>query len=111
MPSEPDPSVEAEVAAQLVMGLRAQLGPKVAQVTGIEVEIGEVHDLDPAQVQAALGRLLPAVEVCVRSVAVLWKCSDCGAEFPADEHPCPVCGSVRVAMVKGDELGITRAWA
>ncbi|MSP56606.1 MAG: hypothetical protein EXR69_13555 [Myxococcales bacterium] len=111
MHTEPDVSVEAEVAMQLLEGLRAQLGGRVAQVKGVEVEVGEAHSLDPARVQVALTLLLPEVDVRVNVVAVLWKCSDCGAEFPADEHPCPVCGSVRVTMVRGDELGITRAWA
>ena len=108
--SETTDPVEYEVANHLVSGLRAQVGASVALV-GIEVEVGESVDVNIQVLQGALARLLPGVEVQIRAVAVLYVCADCGAEFPADEHPCPVCGSVRVSMVHGEELGITRAWA
>ncbi len=98
------------MAGRLVEGLRAQLGDRARLVRGIEVEVGEVHELDVHELGAQLDALLPGVDVRVRVVRILWKCSDCGAEFPAEEHPCPVCGSVRVAMIHGDELGVTRAW-
>jgi len=103
-------SPESEVAAHLVAGLRAQV-PETIGLRGIEVEVGASIDLQLPELVAALEQALPGVEVRVRRVDVLFKCADCGAEFPADEHPCPVCGSARVAMVHGDELGISRAWA
>ncbi len=109
-PDATDGAPEQEVAAHLLKGLRAQIPASVA-VRGIEVEVGVTVDLDVGALQAALCAVLPGVEVRIRRVDVLFKCADCGAEFPADEHPCPVCGSVRVAMVHGDELGISRAWA
>ena len=105
-----EPSVEFQVAERLLEGLHQQLGDRVARVRGIEVEVGETHDLDATDLHAELSRLLPGRQIRVRTVAVLFKCADCGAEFPADEHPCPVCGSARVAMVHGDELGVSRAW-
>ena len=98
------------MAAHLVEGLRAQV-PATVGLRGIEVEVGATIELDIPELVAALENALPGVEVRIRRVDVLFKCADCGAEFPADEHPCPVCGSVRVAMVHGDELGISRAWA
>lgn len=103
-------SPESEVAAHLVAGLRAQV-PVTVGLFGIEVEVGASVDLEVPELVAELQRALPGVEVRVRRVDVLFKCADCGAEFPADEHPCPVCGSARVAMVHGDELGVSRAWA
>lgn len=109
----PDPgegSPECQVAARLLVGLRAQV-PATVGLRGIEVEVGVMVDLVVPELVAALERELPGIEVRVRRVDVLFACAECGAEFPADEHPCPVCGSARVAMVHGDELGISRAWA
>ena len=101
---------EQLVAQHLIEGLRSQIGGSV-RLRGIEVEVGVTVELDHAALMAALGVELPGLEVRIREVAVLFQCADCGAEFPADEHPCPVCGSARVSLVHGEELGISRAWA
>ena len=101
---------ELTVAQHLYEALRTQI-PASVKLRGIEVEVGVTVDIDEPALRSALTRLLPGVEIQIRRVEVLFKCADCGAEFPADEHPCPVCGSARVAMVHGDELGIKRAWA
>jgi Zn finger protein HypA/HybF involved in hydrogenase expression len=103
-------TAEQEVAQHLIEGLRAQIGPSV-RLRGIEVEVGVTVDLNHAALMTALSAGLPGIEVRIRAVAVLFQCADCGAEFPADEHPCPVCGSARVSLVHGEELGIARAWA
>jgi Zn finger protein HypA/HybF involved in hydrogenase expression len=101
---------EQTVAQHLIEGLHAQFGASL-RLRGIEVEVGATVDLDHAALGAALSAGLAGIEVRIVAVAVLFRCTDCGAEFPADEHPCPVCGSVRVSLVHGEELGISRAWA
>lgn len=105
-----EPSSEQRVAQHLIEGLRAQFDASVP-LRGIEVEVGATVELDHAALGAALSAGLSGIEVRIVAVAVLFRCTDCGAEFPADEHPCPVCGSARVSLVHGEELGISRAWA
>lgn len=100
---------EQEAAETLVAGLRAQL-PASFALAGIEVAVGELVAIDPAALAAALTALLPGVEVRITPVAALYHCLDCGADYPADEYPCPACGSGRHEVVHGHELGITRAW-
>lgn len=104
----PDPAVT--VAQSLVEGLQAQL-PAHVRLGGIEVELGEQVDLDAGALRAALQALLPGVEVRITLVPALLRCLDCGAEYPADEFPCPACGSAKAELVHGDELQIRRAWA
>lgn len=99
----------AQVARSLVEGLRQQV-PAHVPLAGIEVELGEHVDLAPAALKAALEALLPGVEVRVTLVPALLRCLDCGAEYPADEFPCPACGSAKAEPVHGDELQIRRAW-
>ena len=103
------PPAEREVADSLVAGLRAQL-PATFPLAGIEVAVGELVEIDHTALTAALAALLPGVEVRLSPVAALYRCLDCGVEYPADEFPCPACGSGRHEVVHGHELGITRAW-
>lgn len=99
---------EVEVAAQLAEAVRAQVGAGLV-LRGVDVEVGELVDLDGDALRRALCAALPGVAVRIVPVACLYRCADCGAEFPADEHPCPVCGSARVAVVRGEELAVVRA--
>lgn len=103
--SELDP-----LADELVLALRAQLPETGFKLAGIEVHVGERVDVSPDELRQALARKLPGIEVKVTVVAALLKCQDCGAEYPADEHPCPQCGSGRAELVHGLELAIARAW-
>lgn len=96
------------LADALLDGLRAQL-PEGFALAGIEVEVGELVDVDRAALRAALVARL-GVEVRIVEVAALYRCLDCGAEYPADEFPCPACGSPRHEVVHGEELGVSRAW-
>lgn len=105
-PTEASP---LDTAAQLVDGLRAQLPPDFA-LRGIAVKLGELVDLSPDALAAALQALLPGVEVQIEVVAALLRCLDCGAEYPPEEHPCPACGSSNAEMLHGNELEISRAW-
>lgn len=98
-----------EVVGPLIAGLRAQLPPGF-DLAGIEVHLGEQVDLLPEALRAALVARLPGIEVRVTVVASLLRCDDCGAEYPPDEFPCPVCGSARASLVHGHELAIARAW-
>lgn len=100
----------AEVAGELLEGLHAQLPPIGFRLDGFEVEVGAMVDIDPEQLRAALLAMLPGIEVRVTRVDALLKCKDCGAEYPADEHPCPVCGSPHAELARGGELHVTRAW-
>lgn len=98
------------VAAQLLEGLNAQLPDSGFRLVGFEVELGALVDVDPELLHIALINLVPRVEVRITRVDALLKCRDCGAEYPSDEHPCPVCGSPHADLVHGSELGIVRAW-
>lgn len=100
----------SEVAIQLLEGLNAQLPASGFRLDGIEVQVGRMVELEPELLRAALCALLPGIEVKVTPVDALLKCKDCGAEYPADEHPCPVCGSPHAELVHGGELQIVRAW-
>jgi Zn finger protein HypA/HybF involved in hydrogenase expression len=100
----------AEVAAQLVAGLRGQLPTDGFRLAGVEVQLGELVDLTAAELAAAIQAILGPVEVRVKVVTGVLKCLDCGAEYPSDEHPCPVCGSPNAQLVHGTELAIARAW-
>jgi len=99
----------SEIADTLVAALRDQLPPTVI-LAGVEVELGALVELAAADLHAALTARLPGVEVRIREVPAVVRCDDCGAEYPADEHPCPACGSPRATVVHGHELGIVRAW-
>lgn len=99
-----------DLAAELVAGLRAQW-PGQVELGGFEVEVGELLDLDVPALLQSLRRLVPGVEVRVVRVEGLLQCQECGARYPADEAPCPVCGSARAEPVAGTELGVRRAWA
>lgn len=98
------------VAGQLLEGLQAQLPASGFRLVGIEIHVGALVELDPEALRAAVLALLPRVEVQITRVDALLKCKDCGAEYPSDEHPCPVCGSPHAELVHGMELGIVRAW-
>jgi Zn finger protein HypA/HybF involved in hydrogenase expression len=80
-------------------------------VAGIEVRLGAMVDLGADELRTALrNRLGPGIEVQITTVAAVLRCLDCGAEYPGDEHPCPVCGSGRAELIHGAELQIARAW-
>ncbi len=100
----------SEIAIHLIEGLHAQLPDNGFRLDGIEVHLGKQVDLDPEHLYAALCGLLPRVEVRITLVDPLLKCKDCGAEYPEDEHPCPVCGSPNAELIHGGELQIARAW-
>jgi Zn finger protein HypA/HybF involved in hydrogenase expression len=99
-----------ELAGQLLEGLNAQLPASGFRLVGIEVQVGKMVELDPEHLRAMLCAMLPRVEVQITVVDALLKCKDCGAEYPHDEHPCPVCGSPNAELIHGGELQIARAW-
>lgn len=99
-----------EIAASLLEGLNAQLPPSGFQLDGIEVQVGALVELDAETLRAMLLAMLPRVEVQITVMPALLKCLDCGATYPHDEHPCPICGSGRAELVSGHELQIVRAW-
>ena len=98
-----------ELAASLLKGLHDQL-PDDVELAGFELEIGDLVDVDVSALRRALEEAAPGVEVVVTRVAGLLRCLDCGARYPSDEHPCPVCGSGRAELEHGEELGMKRAW-
>lgn len=98
------------VATQLVDELRRQLPAQGFRLDGIEVRLGVLVDLDPSALKSALQALLPAIEIRITPVEALMRCLDCGAEFPPEELPCPVCGSQHAEVIHGQELEISRAW-
>lgn len=100
----------AHIADELVAALRSQL-PSGVRLDGFEVEVGEHVDIDHDQLRAALEARVPGVEVKIAVVEGLLHCLDCGAQYPADEAPCPVCGSARAELIHGNELSVRRAWA
>lgn len=102
-----DPAV-VEVARQMARALREQAAG--LRVRGVEVELGALVELGPEELRAALEAELPGVDVHIRTVDGILRCLDCGATYPSDEHPCPVCGSNRAELIHGQELGIVRAW-
>ena len=99
-----------EVAGHLLEHLESQLPASGFRLKGLEVRLGALLDLDPEVLRAALCAALPGVEVRVVTVDALLRCTDCGAAYPHDEHPCPVCGSGRAELASGQELEISRAW-
>ena len=98
------------MAAQLVEGLHQQLPASGFRLDGIEVHLGKLVDIFPEDLRQALQLLLPRVEVRVTPVDALMRCTDCGATYPPEEFPCPVCGSADAVMIHGSELEIVRAW-
>lgn len=99
-----------EVARTLVAGLNAQLPAEGFSLRGFEVEVGALVELDVALLLEALLALVPGVDVQLVRVPAVLKCLDCGAEYPVDESPCPVCGSARAELIRGNELQVKRAW-
>lgn len=99
-----------QVAAQLLDGLRAQLPAEGFVLRGFEIELGALVDLPVEDLLVAVEEAWPGIEVRVTVVAAVLRCEDCGAEYPADEHPCPVCGSARAELIHGNELHVKRAW-
>jgi Zn finger protein HypA/HybF involved in hydrogenase expression len=99
-----------ELANTLIAGLQAQLPETGFRLDGIEVRLGALVDVQPDSLKEAIQKLLPGVEVRIQLVEALLRCEDCGAEYPADEHPCPVCGSPNARLIHGSELEIARAW-
>lgn len=99
-----------ELADQLIAGLYAQLPTSGFRLDGIEVLVGTLVELDPDALARALKERLPGVEVQIKMSEACLRCTDCGAEYPADEHPCPVCGSPNASLISGSELEISRAW-
>jgi Zn finger protein HypA/HybF involved in hydrogenase expression len=99
-----------EIAASMLEALNAQLPPAGFHLAGIEVRLGTLVDLDPESLRAALCAMLPGVEVKLEVVPGLLRCKDCGAEYPSDESPCPICGSPHAELAQGGELEIVRAW-
>ncbi len=100
----------AQIAEELLAGLRAQW-PADQALGGFEVEVGELVDVDASALKAELERACPGVTVEILRVEGLVRCLDCGAHYPAEESPCPVCGSGRGELMHGAELGVRRAWA
>ncbi len=98
------------LAAELLRGLHAQW-PSHAELGGFEVEVGALLDLDADLLETTLRAAAPGVEVRIVRVEALLECEDCGAHYPPDEAPCPVCGSARAKAIAGTELGVRRAWA
>ena len=99
-----------EIADQLMEALHQQLPSSNFLLKGIEVQLGALVDLEVADLQRALQQRLPAVDIRITVMEALMQCTDCGAQYPPDEHPCPVCGSPHAHMVHGHELEIVRAW-
>ena len=99
-----------DVAGHLLEHLESQLPARGFRLRGIEVRVGALIELDRELLRAALCAALPGVEVCIALSEPLLRCLDCGAAYPHDEHPCPVCGSGRSEVASGEELEITRAW-
>jgi Zn finger protein HypA/HybF involved in hydrogenase expression len=99
-----------EIAASMLEALHSQLPASGFQLAGIEVKLGALVDLEPETLRAALCAMLPGVEVQLDIVPGILRCKDCGAEYPSDESPCPVCGSPHAELACGGELQIVRAW-
>jgi Zn finger protein HypA/HybF involved in hydrogenase expression len=98
------------IVEELVRGLREQLPPTGFRLDGIEVHLGAEVELEPQELSSALGLALPGVEIKIKVIASLLHCMDCGADYPPDEFPCPVCGSAAAEHRHGQELEIARAW-
>ena len=96
------------IAAELAEALRAQV-PAGMVIEGFDVEVGELVELDVAGLRAELAARIPGAEVAIIRIPGVLRCKDCGAEYPSDEHPCPVCGSGRADLIHGTELGVVRA--
>jgi Zn finger protein HypA/HybF involved in hydrogenase expression len=99
----------SEIARTLVDGLIAQLPKGGFRLESIEIAVGMQVDLEPEALRVEVAALLPEVQVEMRRVDALMRCQDCGAEFPPDEYPCPVCGSGHVELVHGLELEVVKA--
>lgn len=97
------------LAEHLLEGLHAQVPPEL-ELAGFELEVGELVEVDRVALRAALELRAPGVDVVITIVEGLLRCLDCGARYPTDEHPCPVCGSARAEIEHGSELGVKRAW-
>lgn len=107
-PVECTPAIETATA--LIEGLHAQLPSPAFVLAGIEVALGALIGLTAEELRLELQRQLPGVAVIITLLPAIFECLDCGAEYPADEHPCPVCGSPNARVLHGEELSITRAW-
>ncbi len=102
-------SLEA-VVEELLAGLREQLPPSGFRLDGIEVHLGAEVELSGEELASALAKALPGVEIKITLIPSLLHCLDCGADYPPDEFPCPVCGSAAAEHLHGQELQIARAW-
>ena len=102
--------MEIEIAQRLAQHLRSQLPEKGFRLLGIEVLLGKMVELEEEALMAALQVELPTIEVKIQRIEGLMRCIDCGAQYPNEEHPCPVCGSPHAELIAGMELEIGRAW-
>lgn len=81
-----------------------------AEVEQVRIEIGPLAGVEPLLVLSAFSELAPAAgmentDLVIDEVTLTARCADCGlVEVTLPRIACPVCGSVTVRIVSGDQV-------
>ena len=101
----------AVTEALLNLALQHAQAAQASRITDVHVVIGQLSSVMDDSVQfywdlISAGTLAAGARLHFRRVPAFFCCSDCQHEYsPAAEVlACPACGSLRVSLIRGDEL-------
>ena len=99
----------------LAVALRYAESSGASRVVAVDLEVGELRDLDAAWMQryfsfVSKGSLAADATLRVRRSRALFDCRSCGSTFgfdrSGDRVGCPACSSEQVELSTGNELRI-----
>lgn len=105
---------EMSIALSIVEAVEAKARKEGAgRISGIDLVIGKLAGIEPESLKfcfsaAAKGTLAEEALLAVDEPEGLGECGECGAMFPVSFYyaECPVCRSLRVKIVSGEEFVI-----
>jgi hydrogenase nickel incorporation protein HypA/HybF len=100
---------ELSIADAIVRIARAHAGER--RITAVEVKVGHLRQVVPSALELAFalvaeGTPAEGAELALEVVPAAGRCRACGAEseLPAFPLSCAACGSLDVAVIRGEEL-------
>lgn len=95
------------------VALNALSKQKIKRVNCITVSVGVLAGVLPAAMEFAFeamtaGTILEGSELVLETSPAVMRCSECSYEYESSSFPytCPVCGSTRFSIVRGEEVFI-----
>jgi len=86
---------------------------KVAKVTGIQLLIGQMTQVEPECLTfgfaaLSMGSIAEGAHIEIRIVPLVGQCNRCGQEFSVERYCflCPQCDSPKVTIISGRELAV-----